>query len=125
MFVHFYDNSWHNRDINHLCPYIVFNKVKCDDCRVNHYGPTKCLRECVFQQWSEGVRLCLSEGAEVGGDCIGLAVRHAGIFRQLTELVPKTNIAHWREFQLQRGLRRVPDVLLVEEFFWINGFKDN
>ena len=31
MFVHFYDNSWHNRDVNHLCPYIVFNKVKCDD----------------------------------------------------------------------------------------------
>ena len=92
---------------------------------INHYGPTKCLRECVIQQWSEGVRLCLAEGAEIEGDCIGLAVRHAGIFRQLTELVPKTNIVHWKEYQLQRMLKRVPDIPLVEEFFWINGFKDH
>jgi len=109
-----------------LLPFVVVSRrMSFLQSFVNYYGPTKCLRGCVIQQWSEGVRLCLSEGAEVEGDCIGLAVRHAGIFRQLTELVPKTNIAHWREFQLQRMLRRVPDVLLVEEFFWINGFKDN
>ena len=91
---------------------------------VNRYGPTKCLRECVVQQWTEGVRICLAEGAEIDEDCIGLAVRHAGIFRQLTELNPPTTAAHWKEFRLQRMLRRVPDVPLVEEWFWINGFKE-
>ena len=30
MFVHFYDNSWHNRDVNSRCPSIIYNKVFCD-----------------------------------------------------------------------------------------------
>ena len=91
---------------------------------VNQYGPTQCLRECVIQQWSEGVRLCLAEGAEIKGDCVGLAVRHPGIFRQLTECNPLTTVEHWKEFQLQRILKRIPDVPLTEEWFWINGFRE-
>lgn len=30
MFVQFYDNNWHNRDVNFQCPYIIYNKVFCD-----------------------------------------------------------------------------------------------
>ena len=30
MFVHFYDNNWHNRGLNSRCPYIIYNKVFCD-----------------------------------------------------------------------------------------------
>ena len=109
-----------------LLPFVVqARRLALLSSFVNYYDPTKCLRECVIQQWSEGVRICLAEGAEIQEDCIGLAVRHAGIFRQLTELNPRTTVAHWKEFRLQRMLKRVPDVPLVEEWFWINGFKNN
>jgi len=30
MFVYFYDNNWDNRDVNFRCPYIIYNKVFCD-----------------------------------------------------------------------------------------------
>lgn len=120
-----FDMLWlHSHASIDLLPFVVISRrMAFLQYFVNHYGPTKCLRECVIQQWSKGVRLCLAEGAEIEEDCIGLAVRHAGIFRQLTELNPATNVAHWKEFQLQLMLKRVPDVPLVEEFFWINGFR--
>ena len=52
-----------------LLPFVVVSRrMSFLQSFVNYYGPTKCLRECVIQQWSEGVRLCLSEGAEVEGD---------------------------------------------------------
>lgn len=31
MFVQFYDNSWHNSDTKCRCPYIIFNKVFCEE----------------------------------------------------------------------------------------------
>ena len=36
MFVQFYDNSWHNRDVNIRCPYIIYNKVFCDQNFQHH-----------------------------------------------------------------------------------------
>tara|TARA_B110000879_G_C11135680_1_gene498007 strand:+ start:1027 stop:1737 length:711 start_codon:yes stop_codon:yes gene_type:complete len=107
-----------------LLPFVIQGRrIQILTLFTEHYGPSACLRECVLQQWSEGVRECLEDGADIQGDCVGLAVRHPDIFRQLTVCNPKTVIGHWNEFCLQLILKRVPDIPLVEEWFWIHGFK--
>ena len=65
----------------------------------------------------------LGEGAEITGDCVGMAVRHAGIFDAVTLYNPEAKQEDWEEFVLQCTLRRVPDVAQVEQWFYIHGFK--
>ena len=93
---------------------------------VQHHGPTLCLRTVLRNGWIQGARYCLSAGADVTAedfiiDCIRLDPR---LFRAIAECNPPATLAGYREFKLQRSLHRIPDVPLVEEYFWIHGFKD-
>ena len=90
---------------------------------VESHGPSLPLCDAICQQWFDGVRWLLSEGAEIDGNCVGLSVRHSSIFREVTMYNPPAKKCDWEEFLLQKLLGRVPDVHLVEEWFWINGFK--
>lgn len=91
---------------------------------VQLYGPTKCLKDVVQSLWSEGTRYCLAEGADVDSeDVVKYCVRSADIFRQVTMCNPPATLEAYEEFKLQRLLKRIEDVILVEEWFWIHGFK--
>ena len=88
------------------------------------YGPTKCLKDVVQSFWSEGTRYCLAEGADVDAeDVVKYCVRSADIFRQVTMCNPPATLEAYEEFKFQRMLNRIEDVPLVEEWFWIHGFK--
>jgi hypothetical protein len=91
---------------------------------VDHHGPTPCLRDAVQGLWSEGVAYCLYQGADVySKDYVKLCIRSPEVFRQITQCNPPATKEAYGEFLLQLQLRRVPDVALVEEFFWTHGFK--
>ena len=85
------------------------------------YGPTECLALAVGQQWSEGVGHCLAEGAEIHGDIVGKSMCHPEIFRQFMPLNPTPTDAAWEDFVFKRRMGRIPNVPLVEEWFWIHG----
>ncbi len=91
---------------------------------VDEHGPDACLRDAVCGLWSEGTAYCLREGADVDAkDYVKLCVRNADVFRQITECNPPATKEAYEEFLLQLQLRRIPNVPLVEEWFWINGYR--
>lgn len=91
---------------------------------VEHYGPTETLRDAVQGFWSKGTAFCLYEGADVTSqDFVKLCVRNEDIFRQVTACHPPATQEAWEEFLLQRMLRRIENIPLVEEWFWIHGFR--
>jgi hypothetical protein len=107
-----------------LSPFVVASRrLSILEHFVDKHGPTLPLRDCICHQWSRAVQWLLEEGAEIEDDCVGLALRHAEIFRQVTLYNPPAKESDWKEFLLQCTLKRVPDVPLVEEWFWIHGFK--
>ena len=107
-----------------LCPFIVASqRQEILEGFVNQHGPTLPLRDAICHQWVDGVSWLLGEGAEITGDCVGMAVRHAGIFDAVTLYNPEAKQEDWEEFVLQCTLRRVPDVAQVEQWFYIHGFK--
>ncbi len=107
-----------------LSPFVVASRrLSILEHFVDKHGPTLPLRDCICHQWSRAVQWLLEEGAEIEDDCVGLALRHAEIFRLVTLYNPSAKESDWKEFLLQCTLKRVPDVPLVEEWFWIHGFK--
>jgi hypothetical protein len=91
---------------------------------VDLHGPTQCLKNVVQSLWSEGTRYCLAEGADVDSeDVVKYCIRSSDIFRQVTMCNPPATLEAYEEFKLQRLLNRIEDVPLIEEWFWINGFK--
>ena len=107
-----------------LCPFIVASRRQdILEGFVNQHGPTLPLRDAICHQWKDGVSWLLVEGAEITGDCVGMAVRHAGIFDLVTMCNPEAKQGDWEEFLLQCTLRRVPDVARVEQWFYIHGFR--
>jgi|TARA_B110001450_G_scaffold217113_1_gene210967 hypothetical protein len=107
-----------------LSPFVVAaRRLSILEHFVDKHGATLPLRDCICHQWLPAVRWLLEEGAEIEDDCVGMAVRHAEIFRLVTLYNPPAKQTDWKEFLLQFTLKRVPDVPLVEEWFWINGFK--
>ncbi len=91
---------------------------------VDLHGPTQCLRNVVQSLWSEGTRYCLAEGADVDSeDVVKYCIRSSDIFRQVTMCNPPATLEAYEEFKLQRLLNRIEDVPLIEEWFWIHGFK--
>jgi len=107
-----------------LCPFIVASRrQEILEGFVNQHGPTLPLRDAICHQWKDGVSWLLVEGAEITGDCVGMAVRHAGIFDLVTMCNPEAKQGDWEEFLLQCTLRRVPDVARVEQWFYIHGFR--
>lgn len=107
-----------------LCAFVVASK-RPDILKVfvDKHGPSLPLRGAICHQWIWAVEWLLSEGADIEGDCVGLAVRHPEIFRLVTLYNPPAKESDWKEFLLQYTLKRVPDVPLVEEWFWCGGFK--
>lgn len=107
-----------------LCPFVVVAKrLTILECFVDNHGPSLPLRNCICHQWQPAVKWLLEEGAVIEGDCVGMAVRHAEIFKLVTLYNPQAKESDWQEFLLQCTLKRVPDVPLVEEWFWIHGLK--
>lgn len=91
---------------------------------VDLHGPTKTLRDAVQQFWSDGTAYCLAEGADVTSqDFVKLCVRNENVFRQVTFCNPPATQEAWEEFLLQCLLNRVENVPLVEEWFWIHGYR--
>jgi len=93
---------------------------------VQLYGPTECLSTVLKQGWTEGAEHCLSMGADLEGyDFIYDAIRaDPSIFKAIADCNPPATLKAYNEFKLQVCLRRIRDVPLVEEFFWIRGFKE-
>lgn len=93
---------------------------------VDKYGPTECLMVSLRQRWSEGAAHCIDEGADL---CAYDFIREAmlldpEIFRSISSCNPPATAEAYSDFKLWRNMHRIKDVPLVEEFFWINGFKD-
>lgn len=108
-----------------LCAFVVQSRQMHFWSRfVAEYGPTKSLRDAVQQFWSDGVAHCLAEGADVTAeDFVRLCVRNEDVFMQITDCNPPATREAWEEFLLQLLLRRVENVPLVEQWFWIHGFR--
>jgi len=107
-----------------LCAFVVASK-RMDILKafIDKHGPSLPLRDAICHQWTVAVEWLLTEGAEIEGDCVGLSVRHPEIFKLVTLYNPPAKESDWAEFLLQCTLKRVPDVPLVEEWFWCQGFK--
>jgi hypothetical protein len=92
---------------------------------VDHYGATECLDTALKQRYSEGVIYCIDEGANLDNpQILKLALRLDAI--TLTHLLmfnPPVSEAAYEEYLLWKSIGAVPDVVRLEEYFWINGFK--
>lgn len=107
-----------------LCPFIVAaQRLTQLKIFVQQHGPTVPLRDTICHQWVTGVSWLLRDGAQITEDCVGQAVRHAHIFKLVTDCNPEAKKRDWEEFLLQYTLKRVPDVAQVEQWFYIHGFK--
>jgi len=108
-----------------LCAFVVQSRRMYIWKRfVESHGASAPLRDAVQQFWSEGTAYCLSEGADVDSeDYVRLCVRHERVFRQISVCNPPATQEAWEEFLLQRLLNRVENVNLVEEWFWIHGYR--
>lgn len=89
---------------------------------VNEYGPDSCIEDVAKQQWYAGFEYCVTEGA-VLEDVVKYCVRSAKMFKLITVYNPEATAEAWEEFCLQRILSRVEDVILVEEWFFVHGYK--
>jgi len=93
---------------------------------VDMYGPTECLTVALAQRWSDGVIQCLNEGADLSAkDFIRDAIlMDSKIFRAISSCNPPATAEAYEDFKLWKRMHRIQDVALVEEFFWINGFRE-
>jgi len=106
-----------------LCEFIVQSRrMPFLKSFVREYGPSVCLRAVMQTRWLPAVEYCLLEGADIQ-DVVQYCVRFPEIFRAVTLYNPPATQEAYDEFRLQCLLNRVEDVPLVEEWFWINGFR--
>lgn len=93
---------------------------------LSHYDPTNCLETVLKQQWAEGVRSCIQEGADLTTKDFlrdGLLMSPS-IVRLIIEARPLVTAEAFSDFLLWKRIHRIQDVPLIEEFFWINGFRE-
>lgn len=91
---------------------------------VDLYGPDDTIRDVVQSFWSKGVEYCLSQGPDLTkNDVVKLCVRCPNVFKMVTDCNPPATQTAYDEYQLQKMLGRVPNIPLVEQWFWIHGFK--
>ena len=90
---------------------------------VDWYGATESAEYAARQQWFEGLQYCIEEGAENLEQLMIHCIRSAALFSLLTLYNPDATTEAWEQFQLQKMLKRVEDVPLVEEWFWCKGFQ--
>lgn len=91
---------------------------------VDTYGPDCTMRDALQSFWVDGVKYCLYQGANLEKeDYVKLCIRCPEVFTLITDCNPPATAEAYEEYLLQKLLRRVPDIPLVEQWFWINGFK--
>lgn len=106
-----------------LCPFVAASRnLAIWKLFVDEYGPDSCIEQVAQQQWYDGLKYCVEEGAELH-DVVKHCVRSAALFRLVTLYNPRATPEAWREFRLQRMLSRVEDEALVEEWFFVHGYK--
>lgn len=92
---------------------------------VDHYGATECLLTALRQRYSEGVIYCIDMGADLDNPQIlvnALRLDSRTLTHLLTCNPPVSEVAY-EEYLLWKSIGAVPDVVRLEEYFWINGFK--
>lgn len=140
-----YDRVWNYVDFKYIpfemfCilwneKYVPFNFLTfvCASKRLNiwamfvdAYGPTECLSTAIKQRYNEGCIHCLNEGADLTKkDFVKDAMLLDGrIFKAIVDMNPPATKEAFENFKLWKSINRLQDVALVEEFFWINGFRD-
>tara|TARA_B100001059_G_scaffold192918_1_gene196526 strand:+ start:2852 stop:3574 length:723 start_codon:yes stop_codon:yes gene_type:complete len=93
---------------------------------VEEYGPTPCLAIAIGQKWVDGVRTCLDYGADIHAqDFVPMALKNADIFRMVTDCNPPATDQAWQSFQVRKKFGGIPDVPLVEQWFYTHGYKDS
>lgn len=106
-----------------LCPFVAHSQqLSMWRTFVDKYGPEVCIEDAAKQQWYDGVEYCVEQGCEVK-DVVKHCVRSSRLFRLVTLCNPEATQEAWGEFCLQRQLSRVEDVALVEEWFFVHGFR--
>lgn len=87
------------------------------------HGPTVVLPAAVRCLWYKAVQVCLEAGADINHeDVVVDCVRSPSIFSLVVEWGAEPTLMAYEEFKVQRLLNRVPDVPLVEQWFWIHGY---
>jgi len=94
---------------------------------VSHYDPTDCLLTVIKQQWPDGVLGCINEGADLHAKDFmrDAMLMEPAIVRCILLANPPATEEAFSEFLIWKRMHRIRDVPLIEEFFWINGFKEN
>jgi hypothetical protein len=107
-------------------PFIVQSRrLRLFKLFADHYGLEKCLATACRNQWLEGVQYCVDYGADLSHeDFVSSCILSSEIFRVVTGAGGHATKVGYDEYVFQRMLHRIPNPHLVEEFFWINGFKD-
>ena len=99
-------------------------RIKLWEPFVQLYGGTKTMKCAVQLGWAAGIDCCLQEGVDLENhDFVVYCIRDPQTFRKITNCNPPATQEAYEEFLLQRLLKRVPDIPLVEQWFWIHGFK--
>lgn len=92
---------------------------------IDTYGSQSVLEDCVAQLWYEGVDLCIISGANVNeADVISKSMLCPKLFKLLIECGAVATPRDYVNFKIQRIMKRLPDVALVEEWLWTQGFRD-
>ena len=92
---------------------------------IDTYGPQSVLEDCVAQLWYEGADLCIISGANVKeADVISKSMLSPRLFKLLIECGAVATPRDYVNFKIQRTMKRLPDVALVEEWLWTQGFRD-
>ena len=94
---------------------------------VTWHGPTECIEVALKQKWSEGTIFCLNDGADLSAKDFmrDAMLMEPSIARAIIAANPPATAEAFSEFLLWKRMHRIQDVPLIEEFFWINGFKEN
>ena len=93
---------------------------------VAHYGPTECIEVALKQKWLIGTLFCLNVGADISKKDVmrDAMLMDPSIARAIIAANPPATALAFSEFLLWKRMHRIRDVPLIEEFFWIHGFKE-
>lgn len=92
---------------------------------VQEYGPTVCLDIAIGQLTPPFVRICLDYGANVHAkDFVSKAMKNEDIFRMVTDCNPPATDSAWQKFKFRRSFGAIPNIPLVEQWFYTQGYKD-
>jgi len=88
------------------------------------YNVDYCAEIAIKQGWVEGVKHCIENGCQIE-PLIKDSLKSGRMFKIIALYNPKPTKEDYQEFILQKMLKRIEDIPLVEEFFYCNGFCEN